>query len=77
MPQSHNITCCGCSLYLDRYSEEVRRVVKDCYEEVWNLLEEHREALWAGRAERKQNDLSFASIDLCQMMVYIIYCNTL
>jgi hypothetical protein len=33
-----------------RYQDEVRRVTKECYEEVWNMLEEHRwaEGVWAG-----------------------------
>lgn len=31
-----------------RYTDEVRRIVKSCYEEVWTIVEEHKEAIWAG-----------------------------
>jgi len=34
-----------------RYTDEVRRVIKSCYEEVWRMLEERRDALWAGIKE--------------------------
>ncbi|WIA36901.1 hypothetical protein OEZ86_008147 [Tetradesmus obliquus] len=33
-----------------RYMDEVRKVIKTCYEEVWTILQEHRGALWAGIA---------------------------
>ena len=33
-----------------RYTDEVRRVVKGCYEEVWSTLASHKDALWAGVA---------------------------
>jgi hypothetical protein len=31
-----------------RYQDAVRQVIKDCHEEVQVILEEHRDALWAG-----------------------------
>eukprot|EP00955_Chlamydomonas_euryale_P025460 268481-Chlamydomonas_euryale.AAC.2 len=31
-----------------RYTDESRKILKQCYEEVWALLESRREALWAG-----------------------------
>ncbi|KAL6752417.1 hypothetical protein V8C86DRAFT_2755828 [Haematococcus lacustris] len=40
-----------------RYSDEVRKLIKTCYDEVWAMLELHRDALWAGveaLAERKE-----------------------
>jgi len=40
-----------------RYQDEVRRVLKSCYTEVWDILAEHRDALWAGirtLADRKE-----------------------
>eukprot|EP00197_Chlamydomonas_leiostraca_P008695 CAMPEP_0202859898 /NCGR_PEP_ID=MMETSP1391-20130828/1827_1 /ASSEMBLY_ACC=CAM_ASM_000867 /TAXON_ID=1034604 /ORGANISM="Chlamydomonas leiostraca, Strain SAG 11-49" /LENGTH=1006 /DNA_ID=CAMNT_0049538999 /DNA_START=339 /DNA_END=3359 /DNA_ORIENTATION=- len=33
-----------------RYTDSVRKVIKECYEEVWGILEERRAALWAGVA---------------------------
>eukprot|EP00879_Flechtneria_rotunda_P007956 GHRR01008335.1.p1 GENE.GHRR01008335.1~~GHRR01008335.1.p1 ORF type:complete len:622 (+),score=188.08 GHRR01008335.1:1715-3580(+) len=33
-----------------RYMDEVRKVIKGCYDDVWIILQEHREALWAGIA---------------------------
>ena len=32
---------------LHRYTDEVRRVVKMCYEDMWALLQEHKPALMA------------------------------
>ncbi|GAX79863.1 hypothetical protein CEUSTIGMA_g7303.t1 [Chlamydomonas eustigma] len=31
-----------------RYTDEVRRVIKTCYDEVWQALESRKDALWAG-----------------------------
>lgn len=31
-----------------RYTDEVRKVIKQCYDEVWGVLHEHKDALWAG-----------------------------
>ena len=38
--------CVPCRL--PRYTDEVRKVIKLCYEEVWTMLEEHKDALWGG-----------------------------
>lgn len=32
----------------------MRKTIKQCYEEVWTILQEHREALWAGIAALSQ-----------------------
>lgn len=39
---------------LRRYSDEVRRVVKECYEEVWGILLSRKDALWAGVGELRE-----------------------
>lgn len=31
-----------------RYKDAVHRVMKDCYEEVFEIVESRKEALWAG-----------------------------
>jgi hypothetical protein len=31
-----------CILLRCRYMDEVRKVIKTCYEEVWTILQEHR-----------------------------------
>lgn len=48
--RSLDICCCMLLLRPCRYMDEVRKVVKACYEDVWTILQEHREALWAGIA---------------------------
>lgn len=40
-----------------RYTDEVRKVIKSCYDEVWQALESRRDGLWAGikaLAEKKE-----------------------
>lgn len=34
---------------------QVRKVIKECYDEVWGILEAHRDALWAGVAALSRN----------------------
>jgi ATP-dependent Zn protease len=31
-----------------RYTDEVRKIIKSCYDEVWGVLEMRKDALWAG-----------------------------
>lgn len=31
-----------------RYTDEVRKITKQCYDEVWEALQTRKEALWAG-----------------------------